>query len=209
MNLHPAIVHFPIALLVVAALLAIVTLVNKKESWKNWMFKNLVLGLVFLPLAIIAGLVEEQSLQHSEAIHSVLMIHKYNGFAILLVYSILTIWFWRRKNSIQSKEYTAWALCLLLATGLLSYQGYLGGKMVFDLGAGVKPMEASMMKGHDHGNGVESSPSHDHGNGDTESSDSSSHAHDPKMKEHRHDEKEAIDSTDAQKKKKELKDMKY
>lgn len=196
MNLHPAIVHFPIALLIVAALLAIITLVHKKASWKEWMFKNLVLGLAFLPLAIIAGIVEEQNLQHSEAIHSVLMIHKYNGFVILLVYSILTIWFWRRKNSIQSKEYTAWVLCLLLATGLLSYQGYLGGKMVFDLGAGVKPMEASMMKGHDHGDD------------DKESSDSSSQTHD-KMKEHRHNEKEVADSTDVQKKKKELKDMKY
>lgn len=208
MNLHPAIVHFPIALLVVAALLAIISLVNKKGSWKEWMFKNLLVGLVFVPLAIITGIVEEQSLQHNEAIHSVLTIHKYNGFVILFVYSILTIWFWTRKNSIQSKEYTAWVLCLLLATGLLSYQGYLGGKMVFDLGAGVKPMEASMMKGHDHGN-EESSPSHDHGDDDKESSDSSSHTHDRKMKEHGCNEKEDADSTDAQKKKKELKDMKY
>lgn len=209
MNLHPVIVHFPIALLVVAALLAIISLVNKKVSWKEWMFKNLVVGLAFVPLAIITGIVEEQNLQHSEAIHSILTIHKYNGFVILLLYSILTIWFWRRKNSIQSKEYAAWVLCLLLATGLLSYQGYLGGKMVFDLGAGVKPMEASMMKGHDHGSEDESSPSHDHGDDDKESSDSSSHTHDRKMKEHGHNEKEDADSTEAQKKKKELKDMKY
>jgi uncharacterized membrane protein len=209
MNLHPVIVHFPIALLVVAALLATISLFIKKESWKEWMFKNLVLGLAFVPLAIIAGIIEEQNLQHNEAIHSVLTIHKYNGFVVLIIYSILTIWFWRRKNSIQKKEYTAWVLCLLLATGLLSYQGYLGGKMVFDLGAGVKPMEASMMKGHDHGSEDESLPSHSHADDDKQASDSSSHPHNSKMKEHKHDEKEVADSTDAQKKKKELKDMKY
>lgn len=209
MNLHPVIVHFPIALLVVAALLAIISLVNKKESWKEWMFKNLVLGLAFVPLAIIAGIVEEQNLLHNEAIHSVLMTHKYNGFVILFVYLILTLWFWRRRNSIKSVEYTAWVLCLLFATGLLSYQGYLGGKMVFDLGAGVKPMEASMKKSHDHSGGDESSSSHDHSEEDNASSDTTSHAHDPKMKEHQHSEKESSDSADAQKKKKELKEMKY
>lgn len=207
MNLHPAIVHFPIALLVVAALLAIMSLFNKKDSLKEWMFLNLVLGVVFAPLAIISGLIEEQNLQHNEAIHSVLIIHKYNGFVILVVYAALTFLYWKRKKTIQIKEYKVWAACLLLATGLLAYQGYLGGKMVFDLGAGVKPMEALMKKSHDHGRAEEDSPSHDNDTG--ESSDTSEHALDPKMKEHQHNEKDSKDSTDAQKKKKELKDMKY
>lgn len=209
MNLHPAIVHFPIALLVVAALLAIISLINRKASWKEWMFKNLVVGLAFVPLAIIAGIVEEQNLQHNEAIHSVLITHKYIGFVILFLYSILAIWFWRRKNSIRNREYTAWVLCLLLATGALSYQGYLGGKMVFELGAGVEPMEESMRKDHAHGDEDESSPSHEHGNEGKEASDTSSHAHDPGMEKHSNDGTEVSDSTDVQKKKKKLKDMKY
>lgn len=76
MNLHPAIVHFPIALLVVAALIAILAIFNKKESLKKWMFRNLVSGVMFAPLAIISGIIEEQDPQHNEAIHSVLIIHK-------------------------------------------------------------------------------------------------------------------------------------
>lgn len=206
MNLHPAIVHFPIALLVVAALLAILSLFNKKESIREWMFRNLVFGVVFAPLAIISGMIEEQSLQHNEAIHSVLIIHKYNAFVILGVYAVLTFWFWKRKNTMQSKEYAVWVVCLLLGTGLVAYQGYLGGKMVFDLGAGVKPMEESMQKNHKHGGDEESSPSHDHN--EEAPSDSTGHVHDTKMKKHQHNQ-ESEDSTDGEKKKKELKDMKY
>lgn len=209
MRWHPIIVHFPIALLAVAGVLAIISLFTKREFLKEWMSKNLILGLVFIPLAIIVGLVEEQNLQHNEAIHSVLITHKYNGFVLLFVYSILAIWFWRRKNSIRNKEYTAWVLCLLLATGVLSYQGYLGGKMVFELGAGVEPMEESMRKDHAHGDEDESFPSHEHGNEGKEASDTSSHAHDPGMEKHSSDGTEVSDSTDVQKKKKKLKDMKY
>ncbi len=57
-------------------------------------------------------------------------------------------------------EYIAWFVCLILGGRMLMYQGYVGGKMVFDLGAGVKPMEPIIES-----EGGESH-SHDHGEGD-------------------------------------------
>lgn len=91
---------------------------------------------------------------------------------------------------------------------MIIYQGFLGGGMVFDKGAGVKPMELQMQKegespgSHDHSN----SGGHEHSNSqDTSSSKTNQPASG-------HDHKNEQDTTSSQtvsEKKKELKGMKY
>jgi len=210
-KLHPAIVHFPIAFLAVAGVLAIVSLFTKREILKGWILKSLVAGLTLLPAAIIAGLVEQNQITHNDAIHSVLTIHKFTGLAIFLLYTVLTVWLWKRKDAMNSNAYVAFVLCLLVGTGLVLYQGYLGGKMVFELGAGVKPMEKYMEDNHHHGGENKTAETHEHDeerHDDHEaSSDTTSHSNDRKEKKQiGHDKHES--SPDTLKKKK-LKGMKY
>lgn len=211
-KLHPAIVHFPIAFLALAGLLAIISLFTKREILKEWIFKSLIAGLIFLPVAIIAGLIEENQLKHSDAIHSVLTIHKFTGFAILLLYLVLTIGFWQRKNSMSNAGYVVWALLVFIGTGLIAYQGYLGGKMVFELGAGVKPMEKNIAQDHDHRGDKKNSAIREHdseeGHDDhSEPTGTTAHSNDHGETANTKPDKQETD-VDTLKKKK-LKNMKY
>ena len=169
--LHPAIVHFPIALFFLAGLFSAISLFFKREFWKDLAIKSLIVGVIFTPLAVLTGMIEEQNLKHNEGVHEILVIHKYNGIAILFYFQILLVWIWLRRKLIGSKEYIAWVFSLLLGNLSVLYQGYLGGEMVFNKGAGVKPMESLM----------ETQPGHGHGGKKMEMNDSS------KMK-NKHDE---------------------
>ncbi len=153
-TLHPAVVHFPIALLLLAGLLGALSVFYKREFWKDLALKCLIVGVAFTPFAVLTGVIAEQNLQHNEAIHEILMIHKYNGFVILFLFQILLVWFWLRRKLFGNKEYIAWVFGLLIGNALILYQGYLGGEMVYTHGAGVKAMPMEMghenQLGHDH-----------------------------------------------------------
>jgi len=161
MELHPAIVHFPIALLTIAALFAVLSLFSKKDLFKQVAFWNLLIGVIAGAVAVLTGLMEERDLVHTNAIHQVLEKHEFNGFAILIFSFALLTWIWVRKNKVGKGEYLNWVIGLVFLTASVFYQGYLGGKMVFEQGAGVKPMEIHLAgdstSKHDHSNSA-----HDH-----------------------------------------------
>jgi len=172
-ELHPAIVHFPVALITIAAFFGAMSLFTKKELFKEIAFWNLLLGVIGAIAAVLTGLIEEQNLAHNDEIHQVLVKHKFTGFGILILSFVLLTWIWVRKKRVGKGEYFAWVLFLVIGTAAVFYQGILGGKMVFEQGAGVKPMEQYMEGGSDSTNGHSHSNSgHDHGSAkDTTSPD--------------------------------------
>jgi hypothetical protein len=179
------------------------------------------LPLLLIPISIVSGLIEEQGLKHNEAIHEVLIIHKYNAFIMLFFYQILALWYWTRNILMKRPEYIGWVCSLLLLTTLVIYQGYLGGRMVFELGAGVKPMEMLIEEegddSHSHGEKKEtnSQPALIHKNGDHEREKKAhdhSHSKESNVKMPHQIKKDtlkegSIEKTD--KSPKQLKDMKY
>jgi uncharacterized membrane protein len=214
---HPAIVHFPIALLSIAALFAVISLFRKKDFFREVAFWNLLLGVIGAIAAALTGLIDEQNLTHNEEIHKILVKHKFTGFSILILSFALLTWLWVRKNKLGKSEYILWVLFLVLGTAMVSYQGYLGGRMVFEQGAGVKPMEHLMEKegdstsAHSHSNST-----HDHDNvQDTSASKKAI----PEKTQHVHssstgatnqlDTSKRQENKEVKDKKKELKDMKY
>jgi uncharacterized membrane protein len=216
-KLHPAIVHFPVALLSTAALFAVISLFRKNDFFKRAAFWNLFLEVIGAIAAVLTGLIEEQNLIHNEEIHQILIKHKFTGFAIMILSQILLTWYWVRKNKFGRKEYVLWVLFLVIGTAMIIYQGFLGGRMVFEEGAGVKPMELQMQKegesagSHSHSN----SGGHDHINDKDTSSSKMIHpasGHDHKNSHDTSSLKKTIpeqNSKEVKGKKKELKDMKY
>ena len=152
MPLHPAIVHFPIALLITAALAAVIYLFNRTAFLKQMIFWLLIIGVIFGAAAVLSGLYEEDKIVHNEAIHEIIETHEKIGFAIAGLFVLLLIWFWVRKNVMSTGELSIWVLGALAGVGLLLYQGYLGGEMVFGEGAGVEPYEQYIepLDGHHH-----------------------------------------------------------
>src|SRR5688572_7416285 len=119
-KLHPAIVHFPIALISIAAVFAVISLFSKKNIFKELAFWNLLIGGLGAMVAVITGLMELKTLVHDDAIHSILEKHEFMGFAILILSLTLLTWFWIRKNKFGIKEYSVWALFLLLGLAMVT-----------------------------------------------------------------------------------------
>src|SRR5687768_10949405 len=80
-ELHPSIVHFPVALLSISALFAVISLFHKTEFFKEAAFWNLLLGVIGAIAAVLTGLIEEQTIIHGEAIQQILVKHKFTGFS--------------------------------------------------------------------------------------------------------------------------------
>jgi uncharacterized membrane protein len=217
--LHPAIVHFPIALLIIATLFAVLSLFARKELFKEIAFWNLLLGVTGAAGAVVTGLIEEQNLVHNAKIHTILITHKFTGLGILIFSFVLLTWSWVRKNKFLKGEYVMWVLLLVLESAAVFYQGFLGGKMVFEQGAGVIPMEVHIEKESD----SEETHSHsdsDHDHNNTQDTSLSKKTIPEKKQsalstsKHNHTDKPAISnmqdsSKQLKEKKKKLKEMKY
>jgi uncharacterized membrane protein len=209
-KLHPAIVHFPIALLLVAALFAVISLFEKDGFFKKVAFWNLLLGVIGAMIAVVTGLVEEQTLVHDEEVHQILVKHKFNGLAVMIFSQILLIWYWVRKNKLGRVEYILWTSLLAIGTAMVIYQGFLGGKMVFDKGAGVKPVELQLKKeGRVQGkhNHSDAAAEHDHNN--DKIAPSSKKIQPTSDHDHNKGHDTASLRNEVPESKKELKDMKY
>lgn len=141
--LHPRIVHFPVAFLIGAAVFGILALIfkSKRNVFKEVLFWNLALGVVGAIVAIISGLREEESLVHNDTIHSIMETHELLGFIISGIFLALLIWIILRKSKMKNIEFKGIVVILVLSAGLLGYSAHLGGKMVYEQGAGVVPME--------------------------------------------------------------------
>ncbi|MUP39401.1 DUF2231 domain-containing protein [Labilibaculum euxinus] len=157
--LHPRIVHFPIALLLAATAFAILAIIfkGKRDLFKELTIWNLTLGIIGAIFAIASGLSEEGSLVHNETIHSIMETHKLLGFIFFGIYILLLLWLVVRKSKMKNFEFTGIVVLLVLSSGILSYSAHLGGKMVYEHGAGVSPME-KILKSKDH--------NHDHNHND-------------------------------------------
>jgi uncharacterized membrane protein len=161
--LHPKIVHFPVALLISAALFGILALIwkSKRDALKEVLFWNLALGVIGAVVAIISGLFEEKTLIHNDTIHSILETHELLWFIFSGLFFAVLIWMITRKSKMKTTEFSALVAVLVLSAGLLGYSAHLGGKMVYEEGAGVVPMEEIISpKEHQHQHGGEETDHH-------------------------------------------------
>lgn len=134
-NLHPMIVHFPIALWISAFLFEVSSLIFKRESWHRTAEHVFVLAVCLTPLAVGTGLLEEQRHHLS---HPVVTQHK--NFGIITVCLGLIAW---PVVSVLKKNGTKFYRCLfvcVLAAGVAGVvlTGFFGGKMVYEYSIGVE-----------------------------------------------------------------------
>lgn len=149
-ELHPAIVHLPIGLLIAVGVFSIISLFTRREKLKDiilWIFS---LGILSSLFALISGLNAEHSLVHNSAIHEIMEVHETNAFVTIGIFTVLFAWFVARKKKFVNMEYGAWVLAIFVGCGFLSYQGYTGGEMVYQEGAGVEPMESMIKNDNNH-----------------------------------------------------------
>ncbi len=157
-NIHPMLVHFPIALLNGFLLMEVLGFIFRKDDFRvaaRWM---LYLGTLGALVAVLAGLRAEATLSHTDAIHELLLRHKSFGITVLVLSVILSLWRIVREKRFKGGERVAHIILGAVMLAVMVHGADMGGLMVYKYGAGVKAVPVS--EGHDHGT---------HGHGDDES----------------------------------------
>ena len=99
----------------------------------------LFLGWLGVFPAVVSGLVDRNAAPDDPAVLAALNPHIAAGFGLLIVYGLLLYQRLRDPAVLDRPRQRVWLVALLLAgLALLLLEGWLGGKLVYDLGVGVQ-----------------------------------------------------------------------
>jgi uncharacterized membrane protein len=141
-NIHPLLVHFPIALIVAVVAVDLIALVSKKDIYLRTGNILTAFALAGAIAALISGIWAEESVWHTEAAEELIETHELLGFIFVGVVGVLAIIRFAVNRKLPGS--LAWVnlIISLVATGIVSYSAYLGGEMVYRHGTGVAAAQA-------------------------------------------------------------------
>ena len=133
-EIHPSVVHFPLTLLPLAVLADALGKLTGRQRLNDMGRALMPIGAASAALAGGAGLLAQGTANATGEAKNMLMKHRTINMG--LVGLMGTLAFKRRKMEQPSAGYL---LAGLGGLALMSYTAYLGGRMVYEHGVGVKP----------------------------------------------------------------------
>jgi len=182
-NFHPFIVHFPIAFATAALFFFATGKLFKEKKWavQSLLFAHWMLwaAAIFAVVAAVFGWFAYNSVDHDEAGHQAMMLHR--NWALVTVGVLLLLagvdgWL---RRFIVAAPYGFFAM-LMVAWLLVISTAWHGGEVVYRHGLGVMSLPETEGEGHSHEDGVEHDDMHTHG--DTQHiEEAHTHIHDDVM----------------------------
>jgi uncharacterized membrane protein len=182
-RLHAALNDLPAALLLLAVLFELASVILRRPSLRIAGYWTLVAGAVGGVLAVLSGLQAEEHIAHGEAVHELMETHEKLALITLGIFAVVALWRIVRENRMGGTERGAALVLSLVGLGVLLTTAAYGGKMVFDHAAGI-PTPVLEEEMHERAEGH-----HHHGAGEE--------ADEPDEHEHVHDEAAPADSAHA------------
>ncbi|WP_305850294.1 DUF2231 domain-containing protein [Staphylococcus hyicus] len=136
MPLHPLFVHFPIALLSFATLIALLNVIFKKKDFSFSLALLLIFGMLSGVMSYLLGdSGEEYAMQHFNPQHVESLVHLHETFAMLslIAYGLATVFhlggMWFKAYATYSK----WGVLIftIIGFGLLIVAGHLGASITY------------------------------------------------------------------------------
>ncbi len=141
-ELHPAVVHAPLALLPTAAVADVIAVASGDRAWAKVGRRLWVAGTVSALFSGLAGLAASQEVKlDAPRARDMVFIHGMGNAVITLGAIGVTAWRLSRPPTFGQ------TVIGLLANGLALYTATLGGKMVYELGVGINPMPSVAASG--------------------------------------------------------------
>lgn len=150
--IHPALVHFPIVLVVLSVVADLIGSWTGNRLLQATGFWSLVAAAGATVVAVAAGYYDMNRATLAEETDGIVHLHLYVGWTVLVAVAALAAWRWW----IRSRRPAAWPLgvpysvAAVLVLGLVGFQGWYGGEMVFAYGVsvaatgqGVEPADAA------------------------------------------------------------------
>ena len=132
-EMHPAIVHVPIAFLPVSVGADFLGRVAG-EPLLSFARKAMLVAAVGAVGAGVSGLIAGEEVNVEGRSRDMLMTHRNLNVVAMLAVGCLALW--RRR---QAKPNLAYLAVGAAASGILGYTAYLGGELISDFGVGVEP----------------------------------------------------------------------
>tara|TARA_R110001592_G_scaffold53152_2_gene163103 strand:- start:762 stop:1469 length:708 start_codon:yes stop_codon:yes gene_type:complete len=130
---HPLVVHFPIALILAAALAEALTLLTRKSHFRNGARYCLTLGALGAVVAALLGWASAYGATYNESVASVsvLTIHRWLG-TITAILSILTLWLsWKTTAGDGIASTRRYQISLFITALFVAFAGHFGAALVF------------------------------------------------------------------------------
>jgi uncharacterized membrane protein len=141
--LHPAVVHLPIAFVLLSAGADLCARLAKSEPRRTACravgFWSLVAALAGGALAIAAGYLDLHRDALAPATSSFVRLHIVIGWIFAGCLMVLVAWRWLIWHRGQMTINTSYLVGAFLVLGIVFFQGWYGGEMVYSFGAGVAP----------------------------------------------------------------------
>jgi uncharacterized membrane protein len=134
--LHPAFVHFPIALIVFSLIADLLGWLLNKPSLRATGFWCLIGALLFGAITAITGYSDFTRDALGETARYA-DFHMDVGFVLVGAVVVLTLWRWLGYFRRDRAPGVGYLIAALLVAGLTLFQGWYGGEMVYSQGAGV------------------------------------------------------------------------
>ncbi len=131
--------HFPIALLTVSFGAEAIGRLRPNPASRTLGYWCLVLAAVGAAGAVATGLIDMYRADLAAATHGYVHLHRDIGWALLAAIVLLAAWRWRIRRRGGPDGQVGWPYLAAAAAvfGLLVFQGWFGGELVYGLGAGV------------------------------------------------------------------------
>ena len=166
-RLHAAVNDLPAALLLLAVLFELASVILRRPSLRVAGYWTLVAGAIGGVLAVLSGLQAEEHIAHGEAVHQVMETHEKLALITLGIFAVVALWRIVRESRMGGAERGAVLALSLIGTGVLLATASYGGKLVFDHAAGIPTpvLEEEMherAEGHHHHGAGEEAEEHEH-----------------------------------------------
>jgi len=136
-NLHPLVVHFPIALLLTSVAFYWAELIWKGHGFDKVAWYTLLLGLVGTAVTIVSGFMAAKSIPLDSPAMQTVTTHKILGIATFVIFGIQAVCAWRSQGVYSSGKRVLHTVIQLIGVALIIAVGYFGGELVFTFGVGV------------------------------------------------------------------------
>ena len=158
-NIHPLLVHFPIAFLSVFFVLDVIATLAKKPQWRAVAGWFLYVGTIAAVFTVIAGFMAADSVVHGGNVHEIMESHEHFGLSVLSLSIALSAWRIKSGGLIRGGANSLFLLLAAMLCVLMLLGADLGGLMVYQYGVAVKAVPV-IEGGHDHDHA--DVPEHEH-----------------------------------------------
>ena len=140
-NLHPLLVHFPIALLTFGFVFDMFGLVSKRNELSRVGWWIQVAGTLGLLTAVVTGLLARETVVIPVAAYDTFENHEQIAFIVTAVFAALLLWRIASRTHLPQRYKILFLVLFLFGLVLMWLGAWFGGEMVYRFGVGVRGIQ--------------------------------------------------------------------